>query len=195
MAGRHPGLTFGSSPSRSSPPTACIGPPGERQKTESFSSVDSRGLEVERRGRGHVLDDLAENVEGGRVGGGGLALGDLDHDGHAIGQVVAESAAVAIDAGVLHDPAVGDDKSIGKIEARWSSSHPGPWSGSCGRPTTFRTRPPSCRPSGPWPGRWPAVDPDSCWAGGRGRPGPLQSAPPRSRERETEEEQELCLRR
>lgn len=66
--------------------------------------------------RGHVIDNLAENVEGGRVSGGGLALSGLDHDGHSVGQIVAEGAAVAIDAGVLHDPAVGDDKSIGKIE-------------------------------------------------------------------------------
>src|SRR6266478_6551836 len=35
-----------------------------------------------------------------------------------IGEVVAEAAAVAVDAGVLHDPAVGDNKSIGKIDIR-----------------------------------------------------------------------------
>src|SRR5205085_2017305 len=73
-------------------------------------------LKVNRRCRGHIFGDLAENVEGGRVGGGGLALRGPDHDGHAVGQVVAKAAAVAIDAGVLHDPAIGDDKSIGKIE-------------------------------------------------------------------------------
>jgi hypothetical protein len=71
---------------------------------------------VDRRGRGHVLDDLAENVEGGCVSSGLLGLGGLDRDGHAVGQVVAEGAAVAIDAGVLHEPAVGDDKAIREVE-------------------------------------------------------------------------------
>ena len=56
-------------------------------------------LEVERRGRGHVLDDLAENVEGGRVGGGGFALCGLDHDGHSVGQVVAEGAPLPTEVG------------------------------------------------------------------------------------------------
>ena len=76
---------------------------------EARSKIDGRG-------RRHVIGNLAQNVEGGRVGGGGLALGGLDHDGHAVGQVVAEGAAIAIDAGVLNNPAVGDDKSIRKIE-------------------------------------------------------------------------------
>ena len=67
-------------------------------------------LEVNRRGRGDVLDDFAKNIEGGGVGCGGLASGGFNHNGHPVRQVVAESAAIAVDAGVLHEPAVRDDK-------------------------------------------------------------------------------------
>ena len=49
--------------------------------------------------RGHVLGDVAENVKDGRVGGGDLTLGGPDHDDQAVGQIVAEATAIAIDAG------------------------------------------------------------------------------------------------
>lgn len=54
------------------------------QQTVTGDEDGNRALEVNRRGRGHV----AKNVEGGRVGGGGLTLGGLDRDGHAGGKML-----------------------------------------------------------------------------------------------------------
>ena len=91
-----------------------------REDTDTAKNPHSLrfGLEIDRRRGSVVFGDLAENVESGRVGLGCFTLGGCDHDGNASGQVVAECAAVAVDAGILCNSAIGNNKSVGKIEVR-----------------------------------------------------------------------------
>lgn len=65
---------------------------------------------------GHVFDDLAENLERGEIRGAGLALRRRQCDGYAVRHTVSESATVTVDSRILHNPAVSDDKSKGKID-------------------------------------------------------------------------------
>jgi hypothetical protein len=66
--------------------------------------------------RRDVFHHLAKNLERRRVVGRRLAFCRFDYDGHARLKVVAEGAAVAVDAGILEDPAVRDPEAVGEIE-------------------------------------------------------------------------------